>query len=89
MAPLCFLGFGFFGLRWGCLRSLGRETDRAKPDQHVGQLHGGQIVEDDPFIFRDGDHHPAVGYPDLVGHVIARDLFRDYGLAMSPPATPP
>jgi hypothetical protein len=29
LAPLCFLGFGFFGPR-GCLRNFGRETDRAK-----------------------------------------------------------
>ena len=83
LAPLCFLGFGFFGRAGACGLRKGNRPRQAH--QHVGQLHGGQVVEDGPFVLGDGDHHPPVGHLDLVGHVVARDLLRDHGLAMHRP----
>ena len=57
LAPLRFLGFGFFGPR--VLAQL-RQGDRPRqPHQDVGQLHRGQVVKHHPFVFGDRDHHPA------------------------------
>src|SRR4051812_807467 len=54
----------FLGLRLlRAARVLAQLRKRYRPRQayqHFGQRQGGQVMEHGPFVFRDGDHHPAM-----------------------------